>query len=237
MPLISVADLPQVTAINLRSDGGAIGGPKIVPSCAQIVLRWTQESGKPAHNILYGRYSGAFSGTVAQANAIFAALSAGSAWVGIQGSINVNTSFAGVGIRDVNSPNAVEIDSTTAAVPGTQTGLSLPNEVAIVVSLRTAFSGRANRGRMYLPGWGIGALSAGNLILAALVTNLNVWAATIGPALAAQGYTWVLGQPARQAYIGTTGTSHPARPAQSTPITQALVRDNHWDSQRRRGLK
>jgi uncharacterized protein (DUF697 family) len=90
---------------------------------------------------------------------------------------------------------------------------------------------------MYIPGMSTDFIAAGNVIGATRMAELNAWAGTITAALAAQGYTWVIGQPARAAYTGTTGTFHPARAASSVVVTSATVRDNHFDSQRRRGLK
>jgi len=73
---------------------------------------------------------------------------------------------------------------------------------------------------------------------AAAVTALGTWATdSLLQALEDQGYTPVIGQKARAAYTGTTGTQHPARPAGSEVITSATVKDNHWDTQRKRGLR
>jgi hypothetical protein len=90
---------------------------------------------------------------------------------------------------------------------------------------------------MYIPNWTADAAGGGGVALAAAVTALQNWANTITGALAGQGYTWVIGQPARNGYTGSTGTQHPARAASSQVVTSASVRDAHWDSQRRRGLK
>lgn len=229
--------LQQFAAINVLSDPGAIPGPKIIPSCAQITLRWTLASGKVAHNVLYGRYSGSFAGTVAQANAIFAALSTGAQAVALLGQMTGATAFAGVDLRDVNTPNQPLIQSTGTAAPGTGAGQQIPDEASVVSTLRTAFTGPAFRGRIYLTGFTVASVAAGNTILAATMTAINNWTATIPAAFAASGYTWVLGQPARAQYTGSTGRVHPARAATSTAISSSLVRDNHWDTQRRRGLK
>ena len=67
--LINLANVQQFTAINLTLDPGDTGGPVVVPQCAQIVLNWTLADGRLGHNVLYGRYSGGFAGTAAQATA------------------------------------------------------------------------------------------------------------------------------------------------------------------------
>jgi hypothetical protein len=52
--------------------------------------------------------------------------------------------------------------------------------------------------------------------------------------MASSGFTPVIVQPARAAYTGATGTSHPARPAGSIDISAHAVRNTLWDSQRKR---
>ena len=235
--IVNVSNLEQFTAINVLSDPGHIGGPVVVPNCVQIVLNWTQASGKLAHNVLYGRSAGVPSPTPAQADAIFSALNSGAAYTALKALFAPSSSFAGVSLRSVHTANNPIVSSTGAAVVGTAPGAQFPNEVAAVITLRTAATGQQNRGRMFIPNWTVDSITTGNIIAATSVTALQNWANTISAAISAGGYTWVIGQPARAAYTGSTGTQHPARVATSIPVTAATVRDNHWDSQRRRGLK
>lgn len=235
--IVNLANFQQFTAINVLSDPGLIPGPVVVPSTAQIRLKWTLLNGKTAVNVMYGRYTGAFAGTVAQATAIHTGLSTGAQWTGLAALLCNLTGFAGVDIRDVNTTGNPLIASTSASAPGTGGGSSLPSEVSVCLTERTAKAGVQNRGRMYISGWATTNLAAGDVIAAASMTAINNWAATIQSTFSAQGYTLVIGQPARAQYTGSTGTVHPARVATSTPVTTITCRDNHWDSQRRRGLK
>lgn len=237
MRVINLANFPTFTAINLLVDPGAIGGPVIIPNCVQIKLNWNLTNGKIGHNVLYGRAAGVPAPTVAQAQAIFSALSTGAAWTAWASILATTTSFASVSLRSVHAAGAPEFLSTGAAVPGTDAGIALPNEMAICVTLRTALAGTGHRGRFYVPGESVVANTASNVISAGAVGALNGWVTGFTSIFAGQGYTWVLGLPARQAYVGASGTQHPARAAGSEPITQATVRNNTWDSQRRRGLK
>ncbi len=234
---IDISSLQTFTAVNLLSDPGELGGPLIIPQCAQITLGWTLTGGHTAHNVMYGRYSGGFHGTVAEANAILTALITGSGWTGLAAGLAPTTGLASVTIRDVNTANQALITSSAGGAGGAGTAPALPAEVALVATLRTALTGRANRGRIYIPGWASSAVIVGDLVSAGLVTALTTWASTIPAAFAGSGYTLVIGQRARAAYTGLTGTQHPARPAGSVPVTQLVCRDNHWDSQRKRGFK
>jgi len=235
--VLNLANLQQFTAVNVLSDLGDLGGPTVVPQCTQVVLNWQLSDGKIGHNVLYGRYSGAFAGTVAMADAIKTALTSGAAWTALATHLSVNTALASVSLRDVNTANQAIITSIGAASPGTGSGTLLPDEVAATITLRTALTGIQNRGRMFIPGFDSLSVGPANTISPATVTALNNWALTITGALSGQGLVWVIGHKHRQAYTGMTGTSHPDRPAGSVPITSASVRDNHWDSQRRRGLR
>jgi hypothetical protein len=193
--------------------------------------------GKTGHNVLYGRTATVPAPTIAHAQAIFAALTTGAAWTAFAGHLSTSTLLASVTIKSVHVQDQAMVQSTGSAVPGTHASVSTPNETALVVSLRTALSGKSNRGRMYIPGYSVGVVNAANQALATTVTDTTTWASGIIGIFAAQSYTLVIGQRARAAYIGSTGTAHPARVATSTTVTQLLVRNNSWDSQRRRGLK
>ena len=236
-PIVRLENFQQFAAVDLRADPGAIGGPKIVPQCAEVVLLFNVESGKTAHVVLNGRYAGAYAGTVAQAGQIHTALSTGAAWLALDDYLSTSTSFIGVTLRNIAQADLPIVASVTAPTAGTSASAALPSEMAAVITKRTAFTGPSGRGRAYIPGFATNALGAGNVIAAAAVTALQNWANTINGALAAAGYTHVLALPARQAYIGSTGTAHPARAATTRDVTSTPVRDNHWDNQRRRGLR
>ena len=237
MPIVRLDSFEPFQAVNLLLDPGAIGGPVVVPQAAQIVINWGQEDAVFAHTVLYGRYAGPFGGTVAQANNIMTALTTGGTWTAFAAFLASTSFISGVTIRDVNTAGNVAISSTNAGVPGTSASPALPNEVAAVVTFRTSRAGPGHRGRMYIPGFATNALGAGNVIAAAAVTAVQNWANVIPSAFIASGYTHVLGLPARASYTGATGTVHPARAATTEDVTQRLVRDNHWDTQRRRGLR
>jgi len=235
--LIALENLQQFAAVNLTLDPGAIGGPKVIPNAAEITLAWALDGGKTGHNVLIGRYSGGFAGTQAQCNAILQGLTTGAQWTALAAHLAPATALAIVTIRDLNTAGQPIIASSVAGASGTSSGTPLPNEVSAVITLRTAFTGPQNRGRVFVPGWATTALGTGNVIAAPAVTALGNWGTIIAGVLNAQGYLFSVGHVARAAYTGSTGTQHPARPAGTVPVVSVAVRDNHWDSQRRRGLK
>jgi len=235
--IVNLANFQQFTAINLLSDPGIIPGPVVIPNAIKIMLVWTLTDGKTARNVLYGAITGAVTPGVALADSLFTSLKGQASFAPLMGFIIPTTSFARVEVQDVRSADLPIFASTGAAAPGTGTGTALPDEVALVLTLRTANIGPGNRGRLYQMGWATNALGAAGVVAAGAVTALGNWGGGIATAIGANGMSWALGLRARAAYTGTTGRQHPARPASAETLTTFLVRDNHWDSQRRRGLK
>ena len=237
MPIIRLDQLQQFAAINVLSDPGALGGPTVIPNCVQISLNWLTPASTIAHVILTGRAAGVPAPTPTQAQAIFSALTTGAAFTAFNAVQTTGGAFQSVSIRSIHTANQGIVVSTGAQVNGASATQPLPVEVALCVTKRTGFVGRAFRGRSYLTNFTQDSLAAGNVVAAATVTAVQTWVTGWAAILAGQGYTHVLAQPARAAYTGSTGTVHPARAAAAIDILQMQVRDNHWDSQRRRGLK
>ncbi len=219
------------------TDLGHIGGPIVIPGCVQVRFRWALNNGKIGKNVMYGTVGGGFVATAAVAEALRAAISGAGTWTALAAYIAPGTSIAGVDLLDVRTANNAIVSSTGAALPGTSAQGAIPEEMAVALTLRTAKTGPAYRGRIYIPGLATNAIGAAGVVLAATVTALSNFGGAIPGLLSGQGITMAIGQPARAAYTGSTGTFHAARVAQSTPVTSVLCRDNHFDSQRRRGLK
>lgn len=236
--VVRLDQLQQFQAINLLVDPGASSGPITIPGACRVMLVWQLSDGKIGRNVIYGRVAPAFAPTAALAESFRAAVVAGALWTTLAGFLAPTVSLLRVELQDVRDANNPLVPSTGAATPGTSVGTALPDEVAAVITLRTGQTGPGFRGRMYIPGWATNALATGNVIAAAAVNALANWAQTNIPnAMIAATMTWVLGLPARVQYTGSTGTVHPARPAQTIDVGIITVRDNHWDSQRRRGLR
>lgn len=238
-PVMLLENVQQSAAINILSDPGYQPGPKIIPNACLVRLNWGLTDGRTGHNILYCQYSGtpALSNTVAQT--IFAGISTGGTWTALAAFLAPTATLQGVTLLDVRSSTGTEFSSTGTAVPGTSTGTALPDEVAVCVTLRTSTRGPSGRGRFYIPGWASTATAAGGVVAATAVTAVNNWANTgLAASISSAIGPMVLGLPARAAYTSpVTGRQFPARAATTLPITSVAVKDNHWDSQRRRGLR
>jgi hypothetical protein len=236
--IINLSQISTFQATSL-SDGGYLPGPRIIPNAAQIVINWTLADGKQAHNVLYATYTGTPALSVALAESLRAGFVAGATWTALAPFISNAAAIASVTLLDVRSSASVAFQSTGAATPGTAAGSGLPDEVALVITVRTASRGVANRGRIYIPGWGASAAASAGVVAAGAVTALQNWAtADIFTNINGVIGAMVLAHPARKEYTSpATGRHFDARPAGTVPVTALTVRNNTWDSQRRRGLK
>jgi hypothetical protein len=235
--IVNLANFDQFTAINVLSDPGHVGGPVIIPNAVKFILVWTLGDGKSARNVLGGIKTSFTTPSQAIAEQARAAIVGHPNFGPYMAQIAPTASFAAVELQDISVGGSPIYRSTGASTPGTATGTELPNEVALVTTIRTAKVGAQWRGRYYLPGYSSAAIGAGNVITAAAMTAAQNFSVAISAGMGAIGLQWALLQPARAAYTGSSGTQHPARSAHAEPMTTVIVRDNHWDSQRRRGLK
>jgi hypothetical protein len=238
--IVAFDSLQPFQAVNLLLDPGHVAGPVIIPNACRVRLNWNLADGKVGHNVMYAQYSGTpvLSPTVAES--VRQAITTGATWTSFLALLHPNCSFAGVTLLDVRSSTATEITSTGAALPGTGAGTSVPDEVAICLTLRTANRGPSGRGRIYLMGFLASNINAtGGTVAPGTVAAITAWGN--GPLLAGIASSLgpvVLGLPARAGYTSpATGRVFPARAATTVPVTAALCRNNTWDSQRRRGLK
>jgi hypothetical protein len=90
---------------------------------------------------------------------------------------------------------------------------------------------------MYFPNWNTLALGTGNVIALDAVNSLQSFINNIPVHYTANGITMAIGHFHRLSYTGSTGRVHPEREAGTVEVTQIVVRDNHWDTQRKRGRR
>jgi hypothetical protein len=238
--VLDVSRYQQFAAINVLADPGYINGPRIIPNTCKVVLNWNLTSGHVAHNVLYAAYTGASPISVAIANAMHAQMTlAGGNWDLMAGFLANTVNLAGITLVDIRSETGLEISSTDAPKPGTSISTALPDEMALAVSIATQVRGPSGRGRFYLPGFASNAMGAGNVVATPAFNAVAAWAGQTFYNSILQN----IGQPglglfARAAYTSPiTGRQFPARASNLlVPVTFGL-RDNHWDTQRRRGLR
>src|SRR5215471_1042015 len=175
--VIAIDQLQQFTAVQLLADPGAIAGPVQMDNTIVVELQWQLSSGNLAANVLHGSVAAGFTPTPAIATQV------ATQWVALMNSSGLtaemapSTAFGIVVLRDVRVVNQPFIVSTAASVNGTGTGTALPNEVAAVITLRTALTGQANRGRVYIPGFTSASIGTGDVINSATMTALSSFAA------------------------------------------------------------
>jgi hypothetical protein len=224
---------PPLPHSQKKVDAGRIPGPYNVPQVIEVKLIWTSPSGRKYSSFLHGSYSTLFAVNVANANTLFGAISA--SWTTNMASLSPTTcQLTGLAMRDMTSfTNPVSL-STAAGVNGTSASPAMPENVALVLTEEVNVRGRGAKGRVYVPNWATNADAGGGIATAAAQTAMNNWGTGILNAFTASGLTACVAKPARQAYIGFTGTQHNARAATNAAITAYLCQDLVWDTQRRR---
>lgn len=151
---------------------------------------------------------------------------------GLAACVATSVSLSRVGIRDIHTANQPEFLGTAAAVAGASAGDLLPPQTALVVTLRTALAGPRFRGRSYLPGF----TEADNAALGSASPACATAAASFVNALAAamQARNIRMAVVSRPLVDPVTGAV--TRPGAVTQVVSALVRNNVWDTQRRRAV-
>jgi hypothetical protein len=206
----------------------------VIPTCIMVRLNWVLPNGRQAVNVLHGSVAGGFTPTVAIANSILTAITAGGLWTALNAFLGTGTGLASVTLLDMRTPSNAPIDSTTGGGAGADAGTPLPPQTALVVTERTARAGPGFRGRFYVPGWTDAASTSTGEAVAGAVSALAAWSANFPAVFTAEAMTLGLAQPARAGYTGTTGTVHAARAAHIEPVTSLSVRNGIFDTQRRR---
>jgi len=138
--------------------------------------------------------------------------------------MTANNTLSNITATDISSQGGPQ-DVLTISEVGTATGGSLPLNVAIVASLRTAKRGRSYRGRAYISGLPLTSTNNINQLDATKITTLLGDLATLQNDLDAAGYDIVV---ASKQHNGVT-----TNPAETNEVID-IVMDANLDSQRRR---
>jgi hypothetical protein len=216
-----------------KVDGGRIKEIPEINGCIEVRMRFISNT-KVWVATIHGNGGGTYVPSTANADLLFTALA--TPWTTrLANFIHPNCSFMGVTVRDMTKRDNAEFDSTGAPHVGIATGDEMPADVTAVLTENIAKRGRGAKGRIYLSGWAENANAANGQMDPTVQTALNGLGTDWLAAMSAQGIPAVVAKPARQEYLGVTGTSHPARDAGMEPVTGYSCRDREWDTQRRRG--
>lgn len=206
--------------------------PLVVANAVIVRLFWSL-NGKLAYNVLGGSVGGGYTNSQGHADALATAVLAGFTSSGLKALSASTTELQGAGIRDIRNPNLVEYSQTGSPVAGTGAGDPLPNEVAAVVTLRTAFAGKHFRGRAYISGANEAQNDAAGHIATAYNTAAAAFITAVQSAMGTEGIT--LAVLSRPNYLNLTPPADIQTYAGAvTPVTSITTRDVVWDSQRSR---
>jgi len=204
----------------------------VVANALQGRLLWNV-GGRIPQCVIHWQIPAGTSVDVTLANALFSPIAA--LWEAhLAAFAGGTTSLMQLALRDLRAANQAEVISTAAGQSGTDAiGDNLPLSIACCVTLRTDKAGKRFRGRMYLPGFTETANGASGHMAAAMKTGADAFAAGLIAAASQSGCTLaVLSRPTT--FDPDTGL--PVSPGLGfvTTARQATVRDDVWDSQRRR---
>lgn len=212
-----------------------VPGPVVIPNCAQVSITWLQNS-MVIMNVLHGNLTAAGPLNPNIAETIFSALKANAATTTWLTHVTTGMSLTGVRVKDLRAANNPTLLSTGVAVLGTGAGAAVPQDCALAVTLRTAFSGKGYVGRAYLGGLTVTDLADSRHWASGVQTPAINFMNAINSAMTASGLPWVLAQ--RQLAGNPDPAAPPSqqqpRPAGVVPITAANLTDLRVDSQRRR---
>jgi len=213
---------------------GYIPGPLVIPNTFQVRLIWALSNGRIATNVLHALVDEGTEASVGMANSYFDSLAIDVDVVDYLQYLPTTVSLLRVDIRDLRAPSAPIVESDSAAVPGTGAGDPLPQGVALVATLRTALAGRSHRGRTYLTGFDDTTLDAVGHATGALTASALGFMNSVKTNMLSAIGSMAVGHRGHAEYINAKGGTVAEELPGSDPITTVIIRDNVFDSQRRR---
>jgi|KBSSwiStaDraftv2_1062776.scaffolds.fasta_scaffold785265_1 hypothetical protein len=199
------------------------------------ILHWTFH-GTPGVNVIDCRVAAGYSVNGSLVNTLNTAIIGTFTSSSLNGVLASTTTYTGVGLRDMRTEGQAEVLSTNGTFPFVGVGLALPNQVAAVLTKRTALAGRFFRGRLYVGGFVDTANSATGRIDDAIVPIITSWGSALGAALTTNSLTPAVHSPAYPSRPSSIpgAPDLPPHPETLTDITAWILRDQVWDTQRRR---
>lgn len=203
------------------------------PNTVRILLHWTLH-GRPQLNVLHGNFPGTGPLNPASPQNIFNAAVTALTSTGYVSVLSTTTSFVSVGMVDLRFAGVPEVLSTGTAVPGTGAAPALPDQVSLVLTLRTAKTGRSHRGRIYTLGWGTDRVQGSGLSDQTAATSARAFYLAVRTAMGNEGMPLAIRSPALPVRPAKPTGTLPAKPYEITQVTDIVIRDLIFDTNRRR---
>lgn len=193
----------------------------VVPSAVLVRFIWAKSGTPFAVNVLGGRKVSATTIDQGFANTLGAAIKAAFTSSAMNGQVGTTITLQNVGVRDISAPNRPEFRDVGAAVAGITAQDLLPPQVALCATLRTANAGKNYRGRYYQAGYTEQSNQADGTAAPGGPTTLVAWLTAVKDAMTASGLSLAI--------VSRTL-------AVTTDVTLIQVRDNTWDTIRKRAV-
>lgn len=191
----------------------------IITGTYTIKITWQLSGVDWALNVVHAQLPGGESVNQALADAWATDLAALHVSSGLA-AVQPNTvQLARVGVRDVRVANQAEHEADVSSL-GTSVANLLPRQAGIKVTTRTALAGKSFRGGPTIPGFDEDQNNGAGQIAATASDAAEAFVASLRTAATARGHILAVGS---------------VKLGLSTPITTQVVRDQVWDTQRRRG--
>jgi len=213
---------------------GYVRGPLVIPQTAQMRLIW-QLANTVASNVLHAIVPDDFHWTQTDVDDVFNGITASPGWALIAPLLATTTTLLGIEIKDLRAANLAGIPSSAPEDAGTGGDNALPDQLAILASLKTAQAGRSFRGRVYIPGWTVLASNPVGVPTGDAVTAALGFVTSVAAAMAVKNFELAIGHRGHALYVSpATGLNVPAELAGSVVVTSITVPGRKFETQRRR---
>lgn len=205
--------------------------PLVIANAALVTIHWARGDVAFINQLGALAPAGVVIGQT-MANDLGIDIKAALASTALSADLHTSVSLVAVGVRDIRVAFQPEFVDSSPAVSGTAAGDPLPGSVALVVTFRTGLSGPRNRGRYYQGGLTEAANDASGQCSAIVSGHILSFVDGVRVAIAGAGMTMAVVSRPQLATVVTKEIA--ARPGGVQGITSLQIRNNTWDSQRRR---
>lgn len=203
------------------------------PNTVTVKLHWALH-GRPQLNVLHAQYTPAGPLNPNCAQNIFAAAIGSATWTTYQAVLGTFCTLTAIGVTDIRSDGNPEILSTGTASSGLATATPLADATSLVLTERTAMTGKAHRGRIYTLGWTSSSILTDGTAQPSHGDAAVAWYTAVMNAMATQSMILAIRSTAKPDRPSKPGGTLPSKPYEITPVTVIQKRDNIFDTNRRR---